>query len=221
MRRATRSLMSIGMSVIGLAMIAPGPALAGVLDQQQTSTGGGGPQISSSSSASQTFTAGVSGELDQVDLSLGSNGPIAPLTIEIRNVSGGAPGSTILASHSVPISSVPVTHAFVPVSFIAPVPVVAGTQYAIVAYSFTGSGQYYVWTGSGSDSYAGGGTFFASPPSGAWTTLVNDLGFKTYVVPPTTLGPTGQRAAALKKCKKKHSHKKRKKCKKKANLLPV
>lgn len=36
---------------------------------------------------------------------------------------------------------------------------------------------------------------------------------------PTT--PTGQRAAALKKCKKKHSAKKRKKCKRKANQLPV
>jgi hypothetical protein len=33
--------------------------------------------------------------------------------------------------------------------------------------------------------------------------------------------PTGQRAAALKKCKKKHSRKKRKKCRKKARLLPV
>ncbi|MDX6616381.1 MAG: hypothetical protein QOD60_1472 [Solirubrobacterales bacterium] len=33
--------------------------------------------------------------------------------------------------------------------------------------------------------------------------------------------PTGQRAAALKKCKKKHSRKKRKKCRKKALLLPV
>jgi hypothetical protein len=37
-------------------------------------------------------------------------------------------------------------------------------------------------------------------------------------VPP---GPTGQRAAALKKCKKKHSKKARKRCKKKAALLPV
>jgi hypothetical protein len=33
--------------------------------------------------------------------------------------------------------------------------------------------------------------------------------------------PTGQRAAALKKCKKKHSKKARKKCKKKAKRLPV
>jgi subtilisin family serine protease len=42
--------------------------------------------------------------------------------------------------------------------------------------------------------------------------------------PPTITGqprPTGQRAAALRKCKKKDSQKKRKKCTKKASLLPV
>jgi hypothetical protein len=33
--------------------------------------------------------------------------------------------------------------------------------------------------------------------------------------------PTGQRAAALKKCKKKHSRAKRRKCRKRANQLPV
>jgi hypothetical protein len=33
--------------------------------------------------------------------------------------------------------------------------------------------------------------------------------------------PTGQRAAALKKCKKKHSKKAGKKCRKKSKLLPV
>jgi hypothetical protein len=38
---------------------------------------------------------------------------------------------------------------------------------------------------------------------------------------PTTPAATGQRAAALAKCKKKKSKKARKKCKKKANLLPV
>jgi Ca2+-binding RTX toxin-like protein len=35
------------------------------------------------------------------------------------------------------------------------------------------------------------------------------------------IGPTGQRAAALKQCKKKKTKQKRKKCKKKANRLPV
>jgi hypothetical protein len=45
----------------------------------------------------------------------------------------------------------------------------------------------------------------------------------TTTPPPTAAapGPTGQRAAALKKCKKKKSAQARKKCKKKANRLPV
>ena len=38
---------------------------------------------------------------------------------------------------------------------------------------------------------------------------------------PVASTPTGQRAAALKKCKKKHSKKARKKCRKKAQRLPV
>jgi hypothetical protein len=37
----------------------------------------------------------------------------------------------------------------------------------------------------------------------------------------TAIPPTGERAAALKKCKHKHSKKKRKKCRGSANLLPV
>jgi hypothetical protein len=41
------------------------------------------------------------------------------------------------------------------------------------------------------------------------------------VTTPPPAGPTGLRAAALKKCKKKHTKKKRKKCKKRALLLPV
>lgn len=39
--------------------------------------------------------------------------------------------------------------------------------------------------------------------------------------PAPPAGPTGQRAAALANCKKKHSKKARKKCRNKANLLPV
>jgi hypothetical protein len=38
---------------------------------------------------------------------------------------------------------------------------------------------------------------------------------------PAPAGPTGRRAAALKKCKKKHSKRARKKCRKKAKKLPV
>jgi hypothetical protein len=45
-------------------------------------------------------------------------------------------------------------------------------------------------------------------------------GSGTVAQPPTT-GPTGERAAALKKCKKKRSAKARKRCRKRAKKLPV
>jgi hypothetical protein len=73
--------------------------------------------------------------------------------------------------------------------------------------------------------------FSGSPPlaDGAMQTFNTgasdeELGFNADVnVMETATGapPTGQRAAALKRCKKKHSAKKRKKCRKKAKLLPV
>jgi hypothetical protein len=52
--------------------------------------------------------------------------------------------------------------------------------------------------------------------------LVNaDVACASGPAGPTGAGPTGQRAEALKKCKKKHSKSARRKCRKKANLLPV
>jgi hypothetical protein len=206
-------------------VLAPVAALAGTLDQQQTNTSGGTATIDSGETSAQTFTAGLSGGIDQVDLYLETAGtPTAPLNVEIRDVSGGAPGGTVLAGQSVPASSVPAAGSFVSVNFATPAPVAAGSQYAIVVYSSTVSitNDYY-WS-YGGNSYAGGEFFYTlnSPPSGAWTPASStDLAFKTYVGPLTTPATsTGQRAAALKKCKKKHGAR-RKKCKKKANVLPV
>jgi hypothetical protein len=66
-----------------------------------------------------------------------------------------------------------------------------------------------------------------APPRTPTSGAMGEVGFNATVesLPvPTTVQPvptTGQRAAALKKCKKKHSAKARKRCKKKANRLPV
>lgn len=211
--------------VAGCAL-APDAALAGTLDQQQTGTSTDYASTSSSGSNTQTFTAGLSGGIDQVDLSLSAPAtPTAPLTVEVRDVSGGLPGNTVLASQTLSAPSVSTTPAFVPIYFAGPAPVVAGTHYAIVAYSSTPISNSYRWfLNPTDDPYPGGAAFYAlsSPPSTAWIPSADpDFAFKTYVVPAPAPGPTGQRAAALKKCKKKHSHKKRKRCKKRANRLPV
>ena len=206
---------------------APGTALGGTLDQQQPNGGGVTFDIDSAQSLAQTFTAGLSGGLDQVDLKLvGSGSPTLPLTVEIRNAAGGSPGGTVLASGSVPASAAPpFPAAFVSLGFSTPAPVTAGTQYAIVAYNADVSPHRWGWAVDATNPYAPGSTFHqaTSPPGPTWTIdSGSDLAFKTYVLTPTpTATATGQRAAALKKCKKKKSKAKRRKCKKKAKKLPV
>lgn len=129
----------------GLALVSPTVAAAGTLDQSQTNFdsalsigddgGAGGPRV-----AAQTFTAGLSGNLDQVDLHLRRASPPmgescsggSGVTVEVRTVSGGVPSSTILANASVPASSIP-TGTFNFVSFALPFPpaVTAGTQHGL------------------------------------------------------------------------------------------
>jgi hypothetical protein len=80
---------------------------------------------------------------------------------------------------------------------------------------------------------ASGANLLTGDTPQGWTTVVNNFGagsqnFKASAIcePPTTASApapsaTGERTKALAKCKKKHSRKARKKCKKKAALLPV
>jgi hypothetical protein len=176
-------------SALGLA-----PAQAQTLDQQQISTSGGavivgGDYPSHQQSLAQTFTAGLSGTLDRVDLHLGrleAGGDLAPgdITVEIRAAPGGSP-STVppnpLATTTIPAASIPVfPGAFLTASFAAPAIVGAGTRYAIVAYVTTGD---YGWDGASSDVYAGGSLFFSpSARPGAWFPPIStDLAFRTYV----------------------------------------
>jgi hypothetical protein len=216
-------------------LLAPGAASAGTLDQQQT-VSGSGAALWTSLAGGQTFTAGITGNLDQVDLLLRREGtPTAYLTVEIRDVSGGAPGQAVLAARSLPATAITNTTAqFIPVQVNPSVPVVAGTQYAIDAYSGNSTlSNWYIWSASTTDVYSGGNYFSSSTPPTSWSAvLTQDFAFKTYVVPvaatptatptaaATATAPTGQRAAALKKCKKKQGRA-RKRCIKRAKKLPI
>jgi hypothetical protein len=173
-----------------VSAFAPGTALAGTLDQQQTdSSQPGGRAIYNMQSVGQSFTAGITGGLDQVDLHLGKQSATttAPLIIEIRNMSGGSPGPSVVASYSLPASAITASTArgWVPILFTAPPHVNAGTQYAIVAYSSTPSASgVYGWSYTDSTHvYAGGNSFSTpeSPPSTVWGVGGDDQTFRTYV----------------------------------------
>src|SRR3954454_8440906 len=180
--RATSSLIAVFVA----CLLAPGVAAAGTLDQQQPADDALALALapSGSGAGAQTFTAGITGGLDQVDLALARIGtPLTYLTVEIRDVSGGAPGQAVLAARSIPPSAVTNTTAqFIPVQFNLPAPVVAGTQYAIVAYSGNPVGNWYGWFVRLSDVYLGGQAFssFAAAPPSTWASdPTDDLAFKT------------------------------------------
>ena len=243
MARRTRTFLITAVAAAADLIPAAG-ASAGTLDQQQTLSNFGGLQVDSTDSKAQTFTAGLTGELDQIDLALSGMSVTTPLTAQIRDGSATAPGVTVLASASVPTSAVASVESFVPITFASPASVSAGTQYSIVALNESPFVSGWFWyTGkpvtNPPSAYEGGRLYTSSNPlgTGPWFegNPFADFEFKTYVAPPppppppvvqpATTAPTGQRAAALKKCKKKFpgkaKAKKRKKCKKKANLLPV
>lgn len=177
----------------------PLAARADVLDQQQTDHRAhlfvSGPASSSGQTLlAQTFTAGLSGPLDRIELYLtGVRGQtLAFVCASLKDTSNGAPGTTLLARACVDSSEVPaggwVRFAFSPAPHVN-----AGQQYAIVVAA---AGQdVYVWGGSFSPiAYSGGRSFvncssdtqpqchqvrpatWTPTPSGA-----HQLAFRTYL----------------------------------------
>jgi len=91
-------------AAVTVALIAPGSAEAAI-DQQQNDASA---QVTAMAAAgvtncvNQTFTAGLSGNLDAIDLFL-RGGTTYPLTIEVRTVGSGS----LVSSGSVSAASVP------------------------------------------------------------------------------------------------------------------
>ncbi len=214
--RAARALIvAFAVSAVLLLGVAA-PASAGTLDQQQTSFDFDGG-VGSSQSLAQTFTAGITGRLDQADLLLDKFfDPTQPLMVEVRNLTGTQPVDAVLASTSIPSSAVGASPAFVSATFGTPATVTAGTQYALVAWTTDTTGVYGWSLQQTTNPYQGGAGLNsqASPPNTEWNGPVgDDQAFKTYVVPSPSPPPV------KKKCKKHKKHKRaavaKKKCKKK------
>jgi Bacterial Ig-like domain (group 3) len=153
---------------------------AGVVDQQQTSSGGAAC-FGGASFQAQTFTADVTGSLDAVDVHVVR---FDDGTFQIQAVDGNnKPTGVALASGTVPAG----ISAWERVAFTSPVPVVAGTMYAIVSDACTTDTNWD--QADGSDSYAGGAPYQSADGS-TWTArsgfFTDDFAFKTYVQPATT-----------------------------------
>ncbi|MGA7670392.1 MAG: DUF11 domain-containing protein [Nitrolancea sp.] len=214
MTHKLRSFLLLGTaSAMILALVLtllPATAFAtGTLDQSQPETSttyrvvSGPTSFDGGNSEAQTFTAGRSGVLDQVDLNLVGFIPSGPLTVEIRDVGpNGEPGLTVLASSELTGVTEPSWYS---VPFASGASVVAGTKYAIVIYT-SADGDYGWSLSQSTDPYAAGAAFGGdgSPPSTWAIVSYSDLAFKTYVHAPgadlslTMVGPdeTARKATA-------------------------
>jgi hypothetical protein len=167
--------------------IAPVASAAGTLDQSQTAINGAWVGVCQTQWVAQTFTAGLTGLLDQVDVHIKvAVGNPGPLTVEIRTVlPGGAPSGVVLTSASVPEASVPTPSqlpAFVPVPLSPPAPSVSGTQYAIVlrAAGADCHAALYYWSKVGTP-YPGGTSVVSIDSGSTWGLQSDSTAFRTYV----------------------------------------
>jgi len=205
---SSRLLIATLTGAMVLALV-PATVFAGTLDQAQEDTStsqqwicgqddvlGGCPL-----SEAQTFTAGISGLLDEVQLHVIRSEGSDPLTVEIRNTTNsGFPGTQVLATGSIADSA---TADWQSVDFDTMAIVEAGTHYAIVAY--TGADSLWGWSFLYDDvdnPYDGGHRFTTEswPPTTGWDASGDaDNAFRTYVSPSADLGLTMVGPTSVKK----------------------
>jgi hypothetical protein len=130
----------------------------------------------------QTYTAGHSGTLSGVAISVQAHKTQFPLRVSIRDTANGLPGTTILGTTTLGTSDSPLTNI---IQFSPPVKQVAGQQYAIVvdypdAPPIGPEHAQGDWDGSANSCYAGGSAV-SSVDGATWSAGSYDLHFKVLI----------------------------------------
>jgi len=174
----------------------------------------------------EVFSPSLSGAFTKAEIEVHQAGTAGDYVVQLMGVDPGtdAPNNTVLASTTVP-DSMPDQTYLLSATFSPPASVAAGQGYALV---ITRPGSDNLTTGIRVD--CPGRLYISNAGTTDWIEQPNvDFVFTAFVTPPpppTPPGTTGQRAAALKSCRKKAkqrhwSMKRLKKCKKKARVRPV
>ena len=152
------------------------------VDQQITSTTGASNQtVSTIEWLAQKFTAGATGNLTRLDLNVenvtvGQNSGEGPLMVVLYSDNSGTPG-TVLATSSIPNSSLTNSYQYLSARFIEAPAVTSGTVYWVVAYIQSDGAFFYHWSSSTSAS-----TGLTSANAGnSWSAASFEMNLKTYV----------------------------------------
>ena len=183
---------TVALVAVLLLVVAPG-AQAGTLDVEILQNGSQSTAFGAGLDIAQTFTVGLSGDLDEFALKLGRYSYlVGDLLIDLRTTSSGVPtmpdsGANILTSLTLAHSDIPVnSQAWVTWVLSSPFSVTAGDVLAAVVRPSPAAafGNSPTWAGdlSTTDTYLGGGRFIRGSASG-WSLGGQgvDLTLRTYV----------------------------------------
>ena len=147
--------------------------------------------LNASQSLTQTFTAGLTGQLVQIDVQVGRTAPFpsTDLVLDILEVQNGDPILNSFGSVQIPLADIPFANTFDEGDFVAvdvsslSIQVDAGDVFAFELTHPTDTGAFNWFTG-GVDGYSGGQSYFRNPPSTDIQFSGNpdgDLGFQSWV----------------------------------------
>jgi len=174
-------------AMLSLAGWVPAQAANDSVDQAQTLTLSSQRQITM---MAQTFTAGMTGQLDRLTLAYDTPTGFASLRVSIRTInSNGQPSSTTLGTTVAWQGSVVCCRGFHDFNINPTVAIAGGTHYAIVVQTVSGVLTWY--NDSTVDAYAGGQAFVACSGC-AWLTgsqFGMDFAFKTWVATSVNSAP--------------------------------
>jgi PKD repeat protein len=174
-------------ALLPFALATPVAAVTDQVDQSMTATSAFSFQ-SNVASMAQTFTAGLTGQVDRVTLPAYTPTGFANFSVSLRTVgSNGQPTATVLAT-SQPASGAFPCCGWRDFTFPTPYPsVTSGTKYAIVVRVSLGVLR---WPDSGSAvGYAAGRQYIGSNGTTWYTTTHGSFGFKEWVTTNVNLAP--------------------------------
>ncbi|AWM12789.1 hypothetical protein DI487_02155 [Flavobacterium sediminis] len=159
-------------------------AFSQTLDQSNapSDNGGGSFTVSSTQNVGQSFVAGMTGDMTQVNLRVGNWGSVFSAgDFQLRIFDGNGYGGTVLNTTSFTITNPPVTNGYEELSVVlsSSVAIVSGNSYTIDFRGITGSVSTH---GTGAN-YANGGLYFSDGNTILYDSY--DLWFKTFLTVPT------------------------------------
>jgi len=178
--RSLRTRLSLALALgagLTLSFVLPVQAVTAtdVLDQSQSLTLG----AEQTPWMAQTFTAGMTGQLDRV--SLASSTPAGSGTVMVQSLTGTFPAGKVLGSTA--LSGVWAGKQFHDFWFTPTISVTAGSHYAIFVTMFGRS--KLTWYDSGGYQDYAGGKLYTGSASSPWTTdpiVGAEFAFRTYVI---------------------------------------